>query len=246
MNGILALPEKWMFSNYYKAFNNFWVQVEDGNSVKTVLLGQMFLNSVLYAGGTALMSTLTPCIIAYLAAKYKFKFSRIVYVTVILVMTIPIVGNMPSMLETMRTLGLYDTYIGMLLQKLNFANMYFIIFYGTFRSLAGDYAEAAKIDGASHSRIMFSIMFPLVGTTLGVVFLLNFIAYWNDYLTPMVYWPSRPTAALGMFLYSKNSHVNSVPDQLAGCMLLIFPIFVLFLIFQKHLMGNIAIGGLKG
>lgn len=246
VTNIFGLPKKWMFDNYPKAFSNFWVKISYRGTTKTVLLWEMLLNSIIYTGGSTLVTTLTPCITAYLVAKYSFKFNKVVFNTVIIVMLIPIVGNMPSMLNLMYALNLYDTFIGIILMKINFCTMYFLVFYGTFKSLSRGYAEAAFIDGASHVKVMFYIMLPLVKTTIGVVALLNFIALWNDYMIPMVFWPSRPTAALGMFIYSKNNLVNSIPDQMSGCMIFVFPILVLFLLFQKKMMGNLTIGGLKG
>ena len=91
-------------------------------------------------------------------------------------------------------------------------------------------------------------MLPLVSGTFLSVFLLNFIRYWNDYQGPMIYWASRPTVAYGLF-YKKNVPTGSFskePMQITGCMFLTIPIMVVFVIFQKKLIGNLTVGGIKG
>ena len=150
------------------------------------------------------------------------------------------------MLVVLKTMGIYDTYFGMACMKFTFANTYFIIFYSTFKGLSVGYAEAARIDGASETTIMFKIMFPLVKTTIAAIFLLRMIAMWNDYMTSMVYYPSHPTAALGLMLYYQDAKVSSVPAKLAGSIIVITPLFIVFMIFRKSLMGNLTMGGLKG
>ena len=165
---------------------------------------------------------------------------------VVVLMMIPVVGNMPSMLMVLKALNIYDTYFGMICMKAYIGGTYFIILYGTFKGIPNGYAEAAKIDGASNTCIMFRIMLPLVKTTVAAVYMLMLIALWNDYMTPLMYYPSHPTAALGLMLYNQNNLVNSIPDKLAGSIIVTVPILIVFLCFKKYLMGNLTMGGLKG
>ena len=85
------LPNFWR-NNYGLAFQNLTV---DGQS-----LVQLFSNTFIYAIGCAFFNTLVPCITAYFAARYKFKYSKIIYFTVVIVMVIPIVGSLPSEIRT--------------------------------------------------------------------------------------------------------------------------------------------------
>ena len=86
---------------------------------------------------------------------------------------------------------------------------------------------------------------------LGVFFtivLLNFIAFWNDYQTPMIYIPSYPTLAYGLYYYVSGSfeqETSSVPMRLAGCVMVAIPLFIIFIAFQKKLLGGVSMGGLK-
>lgn len=246
LNGKFALPATWEFVNYANVWKFFVVNIQAGATTRDVYLPEMLLNSVTYSVGMGILSTFSPCLVAYLCAKFPYKFSRFMYGMVVVLMVIPIVGNMPSLLMIVKTLGIYNTYFGMMCMKFTFANTYFIIFYSTFKGLADGYAEAARIDGASETTIMFRIMFPLVAPTIMAIFLLKMIAMWNDYMTSLIYYPSHPTAALGLLIYNQNNRVSSVPEKLAGATTVIVPLLIVYLSFKKYLMGNLTMGGLKG
>lgn len=80
-------------------------------------------------------------------------------------------------------------------------------------------------------------------------FVLNFIAFWNDYQTPLIYLESYPTAAVGMFSfsYAASSNGASLPNmQMTGCVILFLPVFILFIALKDLFMGNLTVGGLKG
>ena len=110
------------------------------------------------------------------------------------------------------------------------------------------YTEAAKIDGAGNLAVLLRIILPLVRNTFFTVMLINFIAFWNDYQTPLIYMPSYPTIALGMFYMASTTEngLSTVPMRMTGAMLMLIPILVLFLCFHKRLLGNLTVGGIKG
>lgn len=245
---MFGLPEKWMFDNYPHAFFGFFVEVQSGKELGKVYMTEQFFNSFLYAGGCALAATYVPCHVGYLTAKYRYKFSKILTSVVIVCIALPIVGALPSEIQMARMLGLYDNIWGMWILKANFLSMYLLIFQGIFRDVPVDFSEAAKIDGASNLRVYLQIMLPLVAKTFLTVFLLNFIAFWNDYQTPLVFMPNRPTVAYGLYEFNRRTDIefSSVPLKIAGSVLVMFPVLVIFLVFQKKIMGNIAMGGLKG
>lgn len=166
---IIGFPKEFVFTNYTKAFTSFVVRVSAGMTTREVNLAEMLLNSVIYTGTCVFLEIASQCVVAYLCAKYRYKFSKFAYCLVIVSIIVPIVGNMPSMLYLLKTLGLYDTYFGIVAMKLNFTSIYFLIFYAIFCSLSSSYAEAALIDGASNTRIMFSIMIPMIAPTIAAV-----------------------------------------------------------------------------
>ncbi|MBO5481307.1 MAG: carbohydrate ABC transporter permease [Clostridia bacterium] len=243
-----GLPKVWTFDNYINAFDLLQVTVYDSLGRKDVYLSRMFFNSVIYALGCGFAHTLAPCLVSYAVAKYKFKFSGFIYNFVIVAMLLPSVGTLASEISIVKGLGIYDTFFGMFIMRFSFLGSNFLIFYAAFKSISWEYAEAGLMDGASHFKIFTQIMLPLVKTTFGAIFLLSFITYWNEYTTPMVFLPSNPTVAYGLycFRFSPKSAITAVPMQMTACLLVSFPIFVVFVIFKNKIMGNLTMGGLKG
>ena len=244
---IIGLPKKWVW-NYTFVFKKFFVRVPTDEGAKKVYMGALFLNSFVYSLGCAFTSTLIPCITAYMCARFRYKFSGIVYTVVIVTMILPVVGALPSEIRIARALGMYDRFWGLWLMKANFLGLYFLVFHGIFRTLPMAYTEAAKIDGAGNLAILIRILLPLVKNTFFTVMLINFIGFWNDYQTPLIYLPSYPTIALGMLHMASTTEngLSTVPMRMTGAMLMLLPILVLFMCFHKRLLGNLTVGGIKG
>jgi ABC-type glycerol-3-phosphate transport system permease component len=166
----------------------------------------------------------------------------------LLALALPIVGSLPSEIAVSQQLGLYDTFLGLWIMRGNFLNTYFLIFFAQFKMIPRDYTEAAKIDGAHPFTIMTKIIFPLAGGTIATVLVLAFIGYWNDFQIPMVYLPSHPVAAYGMYYFqtSRGSALDYVPIQMAGVLIMALPIVIFYGIFNKKLNVNLSVGGIKG
>ena len=239
--GLSGFTKKPTLENYIYAFSELKI------SVKAVEYGilDMYWNSILYSVGTAFTTTLVPCITAYLCAKFKYAFSKIMSTIVVVVMIIPIVGADASAIRVARLLNLYDSIPGMWVMGATFTGMYFLVFESIFNALPNDYAEAAEIDGASNWVILFNIILPLVKNTFATVFLINFINLWNNYATPMIYLRSHPTIAYGV--YHTAYFVTQAPFvKISIAMLVFIPMLIIFAIFNGKLMGNLTMGGLKG
>ena len=117
-----------------------------------------------------------------------------------------------------------------------------------FRGIPKDFDEAAYIDGAGNFAIFFKIIFPISVGTYVTIALINFISFWNDYTTPLIYMPNIPTVAYGLYGFIQESTEGDkvgTPIKLAACMLVFIPNFVIFLVFRNKLIGNISMGGLK-
>lgn len=243
----IGLPKQWVW-NYETVFNQFYVFKTTDTGREKVSMGTMFLNAFFYSLGCAFTNTLVPCFTAYLCSRFKYKFSKIVHSIVIITMIIPIVGSLPSEIQMAKNLMLYDKLWGLWIMKANFLGMYFLLFYNNFKVLPMAYTEAAKIDGAGNTTIFLRIIFPLIRNTFITIMLIKFIEFWNDYQIPLVYMPSYPTIALGMYhmAYTTINNLSRVPMRMAGSIMMITPILILFLAVQKRLLGNLTMGGIKG
>lgn len=210
--------------------------------------GELLVNTLLYTVGGALIYALMPALTAYLCAKYPYKLSAILVVVYTLMMCMPIVGSTPFELTFLRNTGLYDNIIGNYIQKMTGSGMYFFVYLAYFKGTSETYREAAQIDGASQLRIMTTIYFPLAIKIIATVFLIQFVALWNDYQTPLLYLPTHPTLAYAVYYVSYEAFEPALyhtPPRIAGLMLLAVPIVILFAIFKDKLMGDISLGGIK-
>ena len=247
INGGWAWPNPWV-NNYAKVFEFFQAKVPSGSSERFVEIPEMVFNSIVYALGSAVIGTTASLLVAYIVAKFDFKFCKIIYLIIIIQMILPIVGSLPSELKMARSLGLYDNLFGMWVMKTYVSGLYFLVFLGSFKQIPKEYAEAAQIDGANNFLIMSRIMIPTISGTIFTVVLLQFIGLWNDYQTPLLYMPTHPTIAYGLQLYTNGNfeaETANTPMRLAGCIVVAIPLLMIYLIFQKRLLGNITVGGLK-
>lgn len=208
------------------------------------------INTLLYAGGSSMFFVFISCSVAYLCAKYKYKFSAIIYATVIFTMVVPIIGAQAAMIKILQMFNLYDNWFGNFLRVSTFTSMYFLVFFAFFKDLPDTFNEAAEIDGANQLKIMYTICMPLAMNMVATVFLITFITYWNDYTTPMLYMPTKPTLSYALlYLMERGGEsangIYEVPPKVAALVLLCLPMIVLFVFFKKRLMGNISMGGIK-
>ena len=241
-----------VIQNYVKVFKDFKVSVYLENSVapKTYYIENMLAFTFVYAVCCSFVNIAVTCLVAYITARFNFKICRIIDAIVIVAMILPIVGSMPSELRIMRALGMYNTLWGMIIMKANFVGgTTFLIFNVAFKSFPKDFSEAAEIDGASNFTVMMSIMMPMIKNTFFTMWLLSFISFWNDYQTPLLYFPAKPTLSYGLYVYttdtSQSGAGNNTPLALATCYLLMLPILVVFLFTSEKLIGNVSVGGLK-
>lgn len=262
---LFGLPREWTLKNWVVAFKGFAAPMKStgGANIGTAGFLQLLLYSFLYAFLAAFMLTTSCCIMGYATGRFKVWTNKIIYGFVIIAMVLPVVGALPAQVDIMESLGIYNTWFGVVVSKFNFISVYYMIFHATFSSIPMSYTEAAKIDGAGNLRILVQIMLPLVRITFVTIFLLNFVALWNDYSGPMVFLKGYPNIAVGLYYFQRQTDgvinriwlkqysggkINSVKDtpvQLAAAVITLIPVVILFLTFRKQLIGNISMGGLK-
>lgn len=240
----VGLPEK-IVNNFGEAIKLYKIQVGGVKGrPRYAMFPQMLYNSVLYSVGCALFNTIVICLTAYCCARYKYRLSKIVYAVVLVTMTIPIVGSLPSQIQVAQTLRIYNEIWGMWLQSASFLGLYFLVFYETFASLPNSFFEAARIDGADDLSLIFRIALPLAKNVFLTIFLLNFITYWNDYQTPLLFLKSMPVLSYGLYLITQSNAY--VPMIMAAATVVLAPVIVIFIFANKKLMGNLTVGGIKG
>ena len=239
----LVLPSHLVFDNYINGVRDFNMAPPGGLPED---FAEIIFQTLFYTLSCSLAATIVPCVMAYLAARYDFKFSKVIYGIVVVTMAIPIIGNMPSEITIAKIVGTFDNLWLFWIMKANFLGIYFLLFHAMFRQIPRSYSEAARIDGAGNFTIMLKVMFPLVLGTFGIVFLLNFITFWNDYQIPYYYLQSYPVVGSALFIFQLDpERVNGTPQLIAMIFTVAIPIILLAIIFNKRLMSNLSDGGIK-
>ena len=234
-----ALPEDWLFSNYKMAF-------EVLNAGNVSFFG-MIWNSLWYTAMATIMSAFIPLVTGYVMSKYNFKIKQLIFTLAIASMTIPIVGNTASQLKLVYTLGLYDTPLYVFILNLGGFGGSFLVYYGYYKNVSWSYAEAGMMDGASPFVIFFRIMFYQALPIFFTYLITGAIACWNEFYLMILYLPSYPSLASGLYEYqSRATRIANIPVYFAGLIISMIPTIALFAAFADKIMTNLTIGGLKG
>ena len=237
---IPTLVKTYTLNNFVKAFK----ELKD-DITGTTFTG-MFFNSLWITFGMDFCGLAVKITTAYALAFYDFKGKGAIYKFFILQMIIPGFGSTTSTYRLLATMGMIDNPL-FLLSMISGHGMTMLIFYGYFVGLSRSYAEAARIDGANEFLIFFKISLPMAKSVILALFVQSFIGLWQDYGSILIYFPSYPTLATGLFKYSaRAAYVMDTPTYFAGLIIANIPITILFAVFNKTMLENITIGGLKG
>lgn len=241
LNPEAIIPEKLFFKNYKQAFNAIEYRIQG----EKITFLTMLINTLWYSFGVTFLRIIATVLAAYCIAKVKFKGRVVIYYIVLFQMLLPTYGSDVSYLLIIRKLNLYDT-PGMLLANFAGHGSWFLLMYGCFRGIPDSYAEAAKIDGANEFTVFFKVLLPFAKGMIIAMLILLLMTLWNDYQTPLLHLPSYPTLSSGLFRYKTLAgYTLDIPIYFAGLFITCIPVVVVFIIFNRTLMENMSIGGLK-
>ncbi|MCC3374285.1 carbohydrate ABC transporter permease [Cohnella sp. REN36] len=178
-------------------------------------------------------------------AKYDFKGRNALFVLVLATMMIPSQVTMIPVYLILNSLGLTNTMTGIVLPGL--VGAFAIFLFRQFMStIPTELMEATRLDGASEYRIFLQIVLPISKPILAVQAILTFIAGWNSFLWPLIIAndESLYTLSVGLSLL-KGQYAAKFGLQMAGATFMVAPVIVLFTYFQKHIIENFSISGMK-
>jgi len=205
----------------------------------------MLYNSLYFSLLGPLIQNMISCMLAYVTNKYKFLGSKFYMLVVTVMLIMPIYGSGGSAYRLYYNLGLINSYAHIIL-AFGGMNMTYLLYHAAFSSVSWSYAEAAFIDGANDYSVFFKIMLPQVMKIFGALFLLAWIADWNNYSSALIYLPKLPTLAGGIYLFELDMIYHVRRDILyAAYMITAIPPLILFAFFNKTLMSNVSLGGIK-
>lgn len=233
-----ALPERIIFANYYNAM----AYSLNGNTIVN-----MFFNSLINLVGIVSLGLFFSCCTAYVLSKYNFRGREFLFNLALIIMIVPTIGSTAVVYKMWNVLHIYDTYFSVFFMASSGFGTGFLLLYATFKNVSWTYAEAAFIDGSSHFRVFFEIMLPQVMPTVISILIITSIGVWNDYYTPFMYLPTKPTIAVGLYEIQSNAVTKQEYTMFFALMLIsVLPIAILFVIMQNTIMENVVSGGIKG
>ncbi len=256
---VTALPLLWAVVSSFKTdeeiLNDPWsmpAAPQAGNWARAwgeASIGRYFGNSVLVVGGALLLTMLLGSLVAYALARYEFRGNRLLYYTFVAAMFFPVFLALVPLFFVVQQLGLLGTYPGLILVYAAYAVPFTVFFlHAFFRTLPGELAEAAFLDGCSHAAVFFRVMLPLARPGLVAVGIFNFLGLWNQYLLPLVLNPDpdRYVLAQGLAALSVSQGYRSDWSGLfAGLTIAMLPVLIAYVAFQRHIRAGMTAGALK-
>lgn len=230
----ISWPTRFDFSNYIKAID--YMNFTTG-----------FMNSLIITITAVFIIVLFSSMAAYLFARFKWRINTTIFLAMIASMNIPFQVIMIPLVSIYGKLGLLDSRLTLLFMYLGFGTPFAIfIFHGFIKGIPVSLEEAATIDGCSRTRIFFQIVLPLLKPVLSTVVILDFLWIWNDYLLPslVLLSPSLRTLPLSVYNFFSTYSVDYSP-LMAGLVMTIIPVLVLYLFLQKYIIQGIMEGAIK-
>lgn len=235
VNPLSLVPETWTTAAYERLFLNSDFPLWFANStIVTVLvtLGRVFFNSL--AG--------------YALARLQFRGRSLMFALLIAVMAVPSVVLLIPRFLVINQLGIYDSYVGLIVPLLTDAAGIFIM-KNFFESIPVSVEEQGRIDGAGTFRVFWSVVLPMARPALVAIIILSFQGSWNELNHFIVASQSADLVTLTKGVASLSSGQLSqgtqYPIKLAAAAIMTIPVAVLFFIFQKKIM-NASAGAVKG
>ncbi len=214
-------------------------------------LAGSLVNSGIFTGGVLLGTVVFGVLAGYALARLQFRGQGVLFATMLLVLTVPFqLLIIPIYVMIVRTYGLADSYLGMIFPFAINSTAVFI-FRQFFKQLPEDLFAAARLDGASELRILWSVALPLVRPALLTAVLITFIGPWNEFLWPFLVTKDADLQPLAVSLANYISNVagraaNPYGAILAGAVVLAVPAVALFMAFQKKFTASDLGSGVKG
>lgn len=255
---IMVIPFLWMLSASIKSNTEVfqmtpfrWIpEVPKWSNYQVIWtripLARFIGNTLFLTVVVTFLQLLTSSFAAYAFAKLEFKHKNGLFLAYIATIAMPWQVYMVPQFIMMRGMGLNDTLLAMICLQAFSAFGVFMMrqFYG---GIPDSLCEAARIDGMSEYRIYSTIMLPLSKPALSTLTIFTFVNTWNDYLGPLIYLrtETKKTIQLGlrMFIGQYSAEYGLI---MAGSIITLIPVLIVFLCLQKYFVEGIAATGVKG
>lgn len=236
MQNFLALPAEWSLDKYIETWTMFDFPM-------------LLKNTFFYTGITVLAIVLFAPMAAYKLARTKSRLSVICFGLIIMPMMVPFQSYMISLSKVVANFKLMGTRTGYIIVSIGLCMpLAVFIIHGFVKNIPLELEECARIDGASRMRIYFSIVLPLLKPILTTVVVLDALAIWNDIITNQLIVGGKVNAMnIQSALFMQfSAQTSDWEHALPGIVMSMIPSLLFFIFMQKHIMGGITAGAVKG
>lgn len=209
-------------------------------------MGRYLLNSVMIASAATVIALLLNTMAGYAFAKLKFAGRDRVFQALLGALVIPAQVTMMPLFLMLKQIGLVNTYAGAIVPLM--ASVFGIFLVRQYaRSIPDELLEAARIDGAGELRIFFQIVLPVLKPILVTLAIFVFLGAWNDFMWPLIVLSDSSRFTLPVAVASlSREHVQDNELMMAGSVVTVLPVLVLFLALQRYYLQGLLVGSVKG
>src|SRR6478672_6575376 len=207
-------------------------------------------NSAIDALSTTVLALLVGSFCAYALARLKLPGKAVILAIVLSISTFPQIAIAAPLFKLWSDIGIFNTYIGLIIPYLTFAlplSIYILVSF--FREIPKDLEEAALVDGATHFQAFRKVVIPLAAPGLATAGILAFIASWNEFLLAVTLTSSsraRTVPAAIAFFTGATEHEVPYGSIAAASVVISVPLILLVLLFQKRIVAGLTAGAVKG
>jgi len=205
-----------------------------------------FKNSIVITAIQTVLTLFVSAFVGYGFAMYDFKFKNLLFMCVLIIMMIPMEIIMLPLFQLTIKIGLIDRIMGVILPFV--AGPLPIFFFRQYLSgIPKDFIDAGRVDGCTEYGIFFRIVLPLMKPAYAAMGIFVGMNSWNNFLWPMIVLKSKDKLTLPIGLNALiTPYGNNYDVLIAGSVLSVIPVIILFLLFQKYFIAGMTAGGVKG
>jgi multiple sugar transport system permease protein len=225
-----------------------WERIFGYSDAQSVPFGTWLMNSIIIATSITLLRVFLDSLAGYALARLRFPGRRVVFGLVLSILAVPLTVLLIPRFLVLKELSLYNSYAGMIL-PIAVDAFGILLMRGFFLQVPMSIEEAARIDGAGIFRIYWDVVLPLVKPGLIALTILSFQGSWNEFSYFLVASsdPKLDTLTTGLAKFSGSlGQGNQFPVTLGAALLSTIPVAILFLFFQRRIIGGQLSGGVKG
>jgi multiple sugar transport system permease protein len=207
---------------------------------------QFFANSTIVAVSVTIGNLVFCSMLGYVLAKFEFGGKKLLFRLVLGTLMIPGMVTLVPLFVLVANMGLVNSYGGLILPFLA-APFGVFLMRQFFFAIPDELIDAARVDGASEARIFLQVVMPLSKPALATLAIITFLGSWNNFLWPLVVATTEDkyTLPVALALYSTGQNQTDYGILLAGAVVVVVPVLVVFLALQRHFVQGIAMTGIK-